>query len=199
MITKPSPVGANLMANDNILARAEFDEKLKLYWYLQWIIAMVATVIGVLLVPVWLLGWGKWYTVRAFDALECVLTERSLIVRRGVFFRVEKTIPLDKVQDLSLREGPLLKALGLMSVRLETAGQSAAQNASEANLVGVVDARGFRDRVLVQRDLVTTNPTSSPVRVDSPENEQIQLLREIRDGIRALAKERAGDRKNQDT
>lgn len=170
-----------------ILAHAEFDGKLKVYWFLQGIFAMLASVVGVILVPFWLLGLGRWYTRRAFDALDCALTERSLIVRRGVFFKVEKTIPLDKIQDLSLREGPLLKAFGLMSVKVETAGQSAAPHGSEANLVGVVDARGFRDQVLRQRDVVTESVKGRTDRHEPLEGEQILLLREIRDEIVTIA------------
>ena len=148
---------------------------------------MLASVVGILAIPVWLLGLGQWYTRRTFEALQCVLTARSLIVRRGIFFKVEKTIPLDKIQDLSLREGPLLKAFGLMSVKVETAGQSAPQGSSEANLVGIVDARKFRDRVLDQRDQVTNVGTGQEGDHEVAQDEQIQLMREIRDAVVRLA------------
>lgn len=137
---------------DKVLYRAEFDEKWKTYWFLQITLIFLATVVGIALVPFWLLGWGAWYCRRYYDGLHCILSERSLMVGRGIFFRVEKTIPLDKIQDLTLREGPLLKWFGLLSLGIETAGQSSAQGTSDAKLVGIKDARAFRDRVLDQRD-----------------------------------------------
>ena len=175
------------MTDDKAVAQARFDDKLKVYWFLQVVLVMLATVVGVLAIPVWLLGWGQWYTRRAFEALQCVLTARSLIVRRGILFKVEKTIPLDKIQDLSLREGPPLKAFGLMSVKVETAGQSAGQGSSEANLVGIIDARKFRDQVLHQRDRVTNMMTDQVGDHEIAPDEGVQLLREIRDAVVKMA------------
>ena len=155
---------------DKVLYRAEFDERWKTYWFFQILIAFLITVIGIPLIPFWILGWGLWYTRRAFDSLHCDLGERSLMVGQGVYFRVEKTIPLDKIQDLTLREGPLLKAFGLLQLQIETAGQSGAQTASEAKLVGIKNAREFRDRVLDQRDALATGQTA-PSATRTPDTE----------------------------
>ncbi len=137
---------------DAVLYEAEFDEKWKTYWFLQIVLILLATVAGIAVLPFWFLGWGAWYCRRYYENLRCTLFERSLVVGRGIFFRVEKTIPLDKIQDMTLREGPLLKQFGLLSLGIETAGQSSPQGASEAKLVGIKNARAFRDRVLDQRD-----------------------------------------------
>lgn len=138
---------------DVVLERAEFDPKLRTYWFWNAVFVMVATVIGILVVPFWLLGFGQWWTRRQFRAMEAELCERSLSYRRGVLFKVEKTIPLEQIQDLTLREGPLLKALGLCSLSIETAGQSATSG-SDARLTGVRDARAFRDAALARRDVL---------------------------------------------
>jgi putative membrane protein len=71
-----------------------------------------------------------------------------------VIFRSEKNIPLDKIQDVGMVEGPLLRKLGLVQLSIETAGQSSAQGAADASLVGIIDARAFRDAILEQRDRV---------------------------------------------
>ena len=86
---------------DELLTAARFDDKLRTYWFLQFVLILLATVVGILILPIWLLGWGQWYVRRNFDMLMCELHERTLVVKRGIFFRVEKTIPLDKIQDLS--------------------------------------------------------------------------------------------------
>jgi putative membrane protein len=145
---------------EKILYRAEFDEKWKAYWFLQMLLIFLVTVAGIVLIPFWLAGWGAWYCRRYFDNLHCFLGERSLMVGRGIFFRVEKTIPLDKIQDMTLREGPLLKHFGLLTLQIETAGQGSTQGASEAKLVGIKKAREFRDQVLDQRDALAVGPAA---------------------------------------
>ena len=127
------------MNEDKALLEAEFETKLKAYWFLQVLLGFVVSIIGIPLALFWVLGWGQWWAKRSYESLRCILYERSLVVKRGVVFKTEKTIPLDKIQDLTVREGPLLRAFGLRSLKIETAGQSSPQGRADADLVGVVD------------------------------------------------------------
>lgn len=171
---------------DSVVAEAEFEGKLKTYWFLRVLVFFVVSIVGIVLIPVWVLGWGQWWSRRRFENLRCVLNQRSLVVERGVLFKVEKTIPLDKIQDLTVTEGPLLKAFGLRSLRVETAGQSSPQGTSDADLVGVVDPRSFRDRVLDQRDRLL-GTASPPIERERPASASVEgLLIEIRDLLGAL-------------
>lgn len=173
---------------DELLTAARFDDKLRTYWYLQFALILLATVVGILILPIWLLGWGQWYARRNFEMLMCELHERTLVVKRGIFFRVEKTIPLDKIQDLTVKEGPLLRWLGLRSLKIETAGQGT-PGASEAHLIGIVDPLEFRDRVLRQRDAVSVAPALPPG-IDEEASGVIELLTEIRDVLNGIAARR---------
>jgi putative membrane protein len=105
--------------NDDLLTAARFEDKLRTYWFMRFVLICVSTVIGIAILPIWFLGWGQWYVRRSFEALKCALHERTLVVKRGIFFKVEKTIPLDKIQDLTVKEGPLLRMLGLRSLKIE--------------------------------------------------------------------------------
>lgn len=67
------------------------------------------TVAGIPLIFIWYL-LGMWATGRYLDHLECILTERTLIVRKGIWNRVEKTVPLDKITDLGMIQGPVSRA-----------------------------------------------------------------------------------------
>lgn len=154
------------MTRSEVLERAEFDPKLRVYLVLQGGLGLVATVVGVVLVPVWLLA-GPWWARRYFQRLECLLTGRSLVYKKGIVFRSETTIPLDKIQDLSVRYGPVLDMLGLAKLKVVTAGQHANQGAT-IGLVGVVDAPDFRDRVLERRDVLTES-RHGPRALRSPE------------------------------
>lgn len=169
-----------------VLERAEFDPKLRAYWFWNAVFVLVVSVVGLLALPFWLLGFGQWWTRRQFRAMEAELCERSLNYRKGVLFKVEKTIPLEQIQDLTLREGPLLKVLGLCSLSIETAGQSATSG-SDARLTGVRDARAFRDAVLARRDHLrakSSTPSETPARPSGGEVEGI--LRAIQADLAAI-------------
>jgi putative membrane protein len=92
----------------------------------------------------------------SFRNLECYLTSRALIVRGGVFNKSEKTIPLTRIQDLSMTQGPLMRAIGIHNLKIETAGQSTQGGAGEAALLAVVDSPAFRDRVRRLRNSLET-------------------------------------------
>ncbi|MBL8614154.1 MAG: PH domain-containing protein [Deltaproteobacteria bacterium] len=166
--------------------RARFDEKLQLYLVLQVAGAMCATVFGVLLLPVWLVVGPMW-AARYFKTLEARVTERSLEVRGGVWFRRETSVPLDKIQDLSLLHGPLLNALGLATLRIDTAGGAATPGASAAQLIGIIDAARFRDEVLARRDGLAAKGAAAAPAVDP-------TLLEIRDALLRIEGLLAGGR-----
>ncbi len=166
-----------------ILREAEFDPKLKVYWLLSGSLIFVITIIGLPLLPFWLL-LGPLYCGKKFKSLESKLTEKALIVRAGVMIRVEQTVPLDRIQDLTLTEGPLLKAFGLCSIRVETAGAVTTAGGGGAGLVGVVDAREFRNAVLDQREVVAgSGEASGAARLPASGAGAATLLAEIRDSL----------------
>lgn len=137
------------------LFEASFEPRIKTYIHASVIITMVLTVFGIILIPFWLIA-GSYYLNRYFDNLYCELTTRALHFKKGVLFTTERTIPLDKIQDLTFKEGPLLRYFGLSSLMIETAGNSAA-NMTDMKLIGIVDAPRFRKMVIEQRDEITYN------------------------------------------
>jgi membrane protein YdbS with pleckstrin-like domain len=107
--------------------------------------------VAIPLIPLWLLGVGQALCAKRYEHLMASLPPRALHISSGFLFEVEKHIPLDEIQDLSLREGPILRRLGLAALTIETAGH-AQQGMLHASLAGLVDAVAFRDAVLEQRD-----------------------------------------------
>ena len=171
--------------DDPILLEARFDPRLETYFMLQAQVILLITFFGILLMPFWFL-FGRAIHKRQYDALECELTERTLNVRKGFLFRVQKNVPLDKITDLALNEGPILRWLGLCSLTIETAGGGTGSATGQAGLVGVMDAIAFRDAVMAQRDKVVHGgghhlaavPASPPATTGETE-----LLTEIRDSL----------------
>jgi len=173
------------MARAATLLEAEFNPKVRSYWLLSGTILCIATIFGIVLLPIW---WavGFWATQRYLDRMSCTLTERSLKVSRGILVRREMTVPLDKITDVGLVEGPIMRFLDLQAVRVETAGQSTGGAAIQ--LVGVRNARAFRDSVLDQRDRVSDlkqigGSAAAASEGSTPDVGTAQLLGEIRDAL----------------
>lgn len=159
------------------LQKAEFNPKIKKYLLIYGILILVATLVGIALIPFWLII-APIFIRKYFDRLECELTTRSLRFKKGMIFHTERTIPLDKIQDLTFREGPLLKAFGLSILKVETAGNTG-QGTSDLTLIGIIDAFEFRNRVLEQRDIVTDNVSAGTTQ----ESSTMDVLIEIRDSL----------------
>jgi putative membrane protein len=173
------------MRNETILASAEFDKRLPTYYLLQTLFVLLVTCIGIPLLPLWAI-FGRIVHKKQYDSLGCDLTERSLNIRRGFLFKVQKNIPLDKITDLAVNEGPVLRYFGLCSLTIETAGGGQGSNMGQAMLPGVVDALGFRDKVLNQRDLVSGGATAAPSAPKTSGNDEV--LVDIRDTLQRIEK-----------
>ena len=92
---------------------------------------------------------------------------------------------MDKIQDLTVKEGPLLRALGLRSLKIETAGQGT-PGGSEADLIGIIDPLEFRNRVIAQKDVMMGALPAPASGADAP-SDSVELLTEIRDLLREIA------------
>lgn len=171
-----------------LLASASFEPILKTYVYLSVTLILIATIAGIVLIPFWLI-LGRVYVNRYFKNLECKLTTRSLYFKKGVWFVTEKTVPLDKIQDLTFKEGPILRYLGISRIMIETAGNSA-QGLSDMSLIGIAGAREFREMVLDQRDEITDKNSSAaaPAQVmdSGSRDDLILLLREMSETLKRI-------------
>ena len=70
------------LAHETVLAQAAFNRKVRTYWLLSGALICTATVVGILLLPIWFLV-GTHFTERYLKHMSCVLTERSLKVSRS--------------------------------------------------------------------------------------------------------------------
>ncbi len=97
---------------------------------------------------------------------------------------VEKTIPLENIQDLTFLQNPILNLLELRILKIETAGGSN-PDGSDMKLVGIVEAEKFKQQVLDQRELLVRQPKSEVS--ESKKDESIEVLREIRDLLKEIS------------
>ncbi|MEL7004158.1 MAG: PH domain-containing protein [Bacteroidota bacterium] len=163
-----------------IIQKAEFNPKIRLYMLTYVAFIMIISIIGIPLLIVWFLGLGQYVSGRFYENLKCNLTSRHLEFKKGVLFKVEKTIPLENIQDLTFIENPLLRFFDLRVLKIETAGQSNPQG-SDMKLVGIVKTQDFRDKVLRQRELIKNENRMDTRPADTSDKEVVELLTEIKD------------------
>ena len=161
-------------ADSGHIVSVEFDSKVKVYWWLGAMLGMISTIIGIPLALLWLII-GMPIHQKQYDGLSCSLTDRSLNIRTGWLFKKQQNIPLDKLTDVSIHEGPILNAFGVVRMHFETAGSA------PFILTGVKGGPQFRDLVLKQRDSLSSQTVMAPQNTQSD-----GVLVEIRDLLKEI-------------
>ncbi|ABI40255.1 membrane-flanked domain [Shewanella sp. MR-4] len=148
---------------EQTIHEAQFEDNLGLYWLLSGAAYFTLSIVGIPLLLLWF-PIGLWGTRRYISNMSARLTSKKLIVRRGMLTRTENTVPLDKITDIALIQGPIMRLMGLHKLTVETAGQSGA--GALISLVGIVNAPDFRAQILEQKERLseahTTSETSAP-------------------------------------
>jgi len=170
---------------DNVLLEAEFNPSVKSYWVLLFTLISTATVVGIPLL-ILTLPLAFFISSRILKAISAKLYDRKLVVKRGVFHKVEKSIPLEKITDVALIQGPLMRMFGLHQLSFETAGQSGA--GALVSLLGINDAEGFRETILAQKDAITIAPEESTAQTESRDSEIAELTDAVKRIERLLEK-----------
>jgi putative membrane protein len=179
------------LSEEKVIRRAEFNEKVCTYWLLSGALVLLLTIAGIPLLLLWF-PIGKFFTKRYLDRMDCILTNKALKVKKGIFVRVEKTIPLGKITDMGMVQGPIMRHFGLHKLTVETAGQSG--QGALVSLTGIEDAKSFRETVLNQREIdMAASPSIPEATMPSEPPEASSLLAEIRDALLRI-ESKLGDR-----
>ncbi|WP_394230614.1 PH domain-containing protein [Shewanella colwelliana] len=160
--------------------QAEFKTNLGLYWLVSGAILLCITIVGIPLLLIWF-PVGLWATKRYIDNMSAELTTKKLIVRKGIFTRTENTVPLDKITDMALIQGPLMRFFNIHKLTIETAGQSGA--GALINLQGVEDVEQFRAQVLAQKSALTEQTVQESMPMP---DETLMCLKEISETLKRI-------------
>ena len=139
--------------SEKTILNATFDPAVKTYWLLNLLLLSTITVVGI---PFLIISIPLFYLIssKILAAMSATVTERKLVVKRGVFQKEEKSIPLEKITDVAMVQGPLMRVFNLYRLSFETAGQSA--QGALVSLIGINDADTFRETIFVQKDKLLT-------------------------------------------
>lgn len=167
---------------------AAFNPLIRPYLLLYVAFLMAVTIVALPLALLWLLGPGQWWASHYFRKLRCELTDTELRFRKGILFQVEKTIPLENIQDVTFTEGPLLRHFNLTVLKFETAGQSQG-GGHDMTLVGIMDADDFRADILARRQALRRAQArgGAEPRPETGDSEQLTLLRGIHQRLDEIA------------
>ena len=177
------------MSEPTILLDAEFDQRVKSYWIWQPVLTFT---LGIVTIPIAVLYAivARFFIDRYLANLSCTLTERTLDIKKGIWNKTESTVPLEKITDLQLFQGPVMRYFGIHGFKVETAGQSSPSSGSLVKLIGIVETKAFRGAVLEQRDRMNVVASAMPVvQTPAPGAGDLQtagLLTEIRDSLRRI-------------
>ena len=161
-------------ADKGHIMAVEFDRKIIVYWWIMANLGLLVTFVGIIAMVVWIpFGWIV--HKKQYEHMSGALTDRSINMRMGWLFKKQQNIPLDKLTDVSIHEGPILNAFGVVRMQFETAG------AAPFILTGVKNSDQFRDLVLQQRDSLVSTPQQS-----APSDDSNDVLVEIRDILQQI-------------
>lgn len=178
---------------ERILQEAAISPQAVNYHVLGATIALAVTVVGIPLMII-VLPLTYWYYTKYYANLRVILTSRDLKVHRGIWVKEEKTIPLEKITDLRVYQGPIMRRMGLKGLAVETAGQTN-QAGALVTVIGIENTDDFRDTALNQRDRITDQddsfaPTaaSAPATSSAPSDNGVMLdtLSDIRDTLKRI-------------
>lgn len=142
------------MTEEIILNQATFNPKVKTYIFFVVLFFLITSIIGWIVIPFWIFGLGQWLSGKYFKTLMCELSNKNLRFSKGLILHIEKTIPLENIQDLSFIGGPILRSFGLTLIRVETAGGGGQHNQNMMSMIGINDAENFKKAILNQREKV---------------------------------------------
>lgn len=116
-------------------------------------VEIAAAILGVGIVLLGVFAWARWrqfsYTI---DAGELTIAE-------GLLHRSRRSIPFDRIQDVSIEQKPLARLFGLARVKVETGGGEA----DEASLDSVTLAEAARLRAVLRQGGTPAAAATGPV------------------------------------
>ena len=106
--------------------------------------------IGIILAPLYFFTIAQWLCPRQANNLRYRLEGSMLRADGGVLFLFRKSIPLERITDVNLVQGPLMRFFGIWAMKVQTAGSPQ----PEATLYGVREPEKVREIILSQRRAV---------------------------------------------
>ena len=103
-----------------------------------WVTGLVA--FSAIFILVIFIMWARFY----YQSMWYELREDEMSWKRGVWFRTTGIVPYNRITNLDLRQGPVMRALGISTLSIQTAGYSG-QAVPEIKVEGIEHAEELRE------------------------------------------------------
>jgi membrane protein YdbS with pleckstrin-like domain len=90
-------------------------------------------------------GWIPMY----YQSILYHLTPTEMTWRRGVWFRQTGIVPYNRITNVDIIQGPVMRYFGISDLRIQTAGYSA-QAQAEIKLMGIEEPEPLRELIMAQ-------------------------------------------------
>lgn len=117
------------------------------------------------------------------------LNDTEMTWKRGVFFRKTGIVPYNRITNVDIVQGPVMRLFGISHLKIETAGGGASKNSAEIQLEGIRDPEPLRQ--LIMGFVRGQKPAAAATGTEyKPQNADLQALLEEVAAIRRLLEER---------
>lgn len=142
-----------------------------------WVLIAVIAV-GII---IWILVWSSLY----YKTVVYQLNTTEIIWKRGVFFRQTGIVPYNRITNVDIVQGPLMRIFGVYNLKIDTAAGSG-NNKAEIRLEGMSDPEPLRAMIM---DFVRGSvPACSAVEADYTSSEKSADIRALTAEVREIRK-----------
>jgi uncharacterized protein len=105
---------------------------------------VVLVIIGIIIIVpvVAFVAWVRLY----FRSMWYELRDDEMSWKRGVWFRTTGVVPYNRITNIDVRQGPIMRALGISTLSVQTAGYSG-QAVPEIRIEGIEQAEELRELI----------------------------------------------------
>ncbi len=93
-----------------------------------------------------------------YESIVYQLTVAEITWKRGVWFRQTGIVPYNRITNIDIMQGPVMRIFGISSLRIQTAGYSA-QAQAEIRIQGIEQPEALRE--LIMRFVRSTTPVAT--------------------------------------
>jgi hypothetical protein len=104
------------------------------------LLVMAAVLAGLVVIIIVFVVWTRLY----YDTMAYELHDDELRWRRGVWFRTTGIVPYNRITNLDLKQGPVMRWLGISTISIQTAGYSG-QAVPEIRIEAIEQAEELRE------------------------------------------------------
>ncbi|QSZ67952.1 PH domain-containing protein [Methanofollis aquaemaris] len=144
---------------------------------------------GMLALIIFVAVWIPLY----YQSIVYHLTDTEMTWKRGVWFRSTGIVPYNRITNVDIIQGPVMRLFGISNLRIQTAGYSA-QAQAEIRILGIEEPEPLRELIMTQvrgRPPVAAvtggEEETAPVPVGAGQEAVVTELRAIRELLEKMA------------